>query len=520
MGSTTTRRGYLVVRQLKGSRTRVYYAYWRDADGSKHGRRLGLAHVRDTGRRTARGAVVWRAGDGPKPTPGHLTPQDAQAELQRILGEAQEQQRSQAAASAGVVLWRACDAWLSARMAERELKRSTVADYEDMFERLYRDLGADTPIGELADGRLRGYFAGFQAERLLGEQGAQRAREAGLDVVEVEVVRFTAQPPGSQAFEVATLREAQRLAARIGGRYKHRARGCYRVTALGAQRPKRVSRSQARIRESEGWVVAERRQPRCMLRSAASAQTRNKYRDILAAVFDHAIGEGRLQSNPLAAVRRASSRQARLRVLRRDDFYEPSEVARLLEHAPGIREEAFWLCGAHAGLRLPGEALGLRWGAVDFHAGVIRVYDNWVRNAPETSKTATSAAIPMTPRLTQALASLKELAATCGEGDFVFASDLPDRPVAEQPIRQAFKDAQQRTGLKAIRMYNLRHSFGTGLARAGVDLRTIQALMRHTRLSTTEQYLAYAPQPDLAHRLTQALDPPASPIAARELVLA
>jgi site-specific recombinase XerD len=55
-------------------------------------------------------------------------------------------------------------------------------------------------------------------------------------------------------------------------------------------------------------------------------------------------------------------------------------------------------------------------------------------------------------------------------------------------------------------MYNLRHSFGTALARAGVDIRTIQALMRHERITTTEQYLAYAPQPDLAERLTRALD--------------
>jgi site-specific recombinase XerD len=41
-----------------------------------------------------------------------------------------------------------------------------------------------------------------------------------------------------------------------------------------------------------------------------------------------------------------------------------------------------------------------------------------------------------------------------------------------------------------------------------MDVRTTQALMRHERLSTTEQYLAYAPQPNLEMRLTAALDRP------------
>ena len=76
MSSTRRLKGHLAVRQLKASRARVYYAYWRDESGEKHGERLGPALVRDTGRRTTRGAIIWRAGDGPKPTPAHLTPQD------------------------------------------------------------------------------------------------------------------------------------------------------------------------------------------------------------------------------------------------------------------------------------------------------------------------------------------------------------------------------------------------------------------------------------------------------------
>jgi integrase-like protein len=83
--------------------------------------------------------------------------------------------------------------------------------------------------------------------------------------------------------------------------------------------------------------------------------------------------------------------------------------------------------------------------------------------------------------------------------------------VSERLLRDAFKVAVQEAGLKPIKMYNLRHSFGTTLAPNGVDIRTVQALMRHDRLSTTEQYMAYSPRPDLAVQIARALDPHNAP---------
>lgn len=506
MDSKTRLTGHAQVKPDKNGRTRSYYAFWHDATGKKRGARIGPAHVRDTGRRTPRGAVIWRAGDGPKPTIEHLTPREVEVKLDDILREAEASADVSVPKQAEPVLHQATEGWLSARHTERGLKRSTVADYEDLFERLYRDLGAETPMRELADGRLTSYFADFKAERLLGEQAAAKALSEGKDVAKVQVERWTAQPPGSRTVEVATRREAVRVAAQIGGTWKHRRRGCYRVVAHGAQRPRRVSRATAHRLESEGWMVSRRTHTRWMLRTPAAPQTRNKYRDILAAALDYAIGQGWIESNPLAAVKRSSKRKARQRILRRDDFYEPAEVNRLLRCAPSIAAEAFWLCGAHAGFRLPGEALGLRWGAVDFDAGVIRPYDNWVRNASDDTKTHDSVAIPMTPRLTRALRRVKERSYATADTDFVFVSALREKPVAEKLMRDAFKLARKEAGLKQIPMYNLRHSFGTALARGGVDIRTIQALMRHQRLTTTEQYLAYSPQPNLAERLTRVLE--------------
>ncbi len=138
----------------------------------------------------------------------------------------------------------------------------------------------------------------------------------------------------------------------------------------------------------------------------------------------------------------------------------------------------------------------------------MRPYDNWVRNEMDTTKTSDSEAIPMTPRLRAALWHLSRRGYATGDRDFVFVSELTlDSPVSERPMRDAFKIAVEQAGLKPIKMYNLRHSFGTTLARSGVDLRTIQALMRHDRLSTTEQYMAYSPRPDLAAQIARALDP-------------
>ncbi len=497
--------GHLQVRPDKNGRTRSYHAFWEDAAG-KHAKCLGRAHVKDTGRKTPRGAVIWRAGDGPKPTPKHLTPREAEARLEQILKNAENTVETTCATNPLGTLRGSSEGWLAERRANKDLKRSTVEDYEEMFERLYRDHGAETPIIELTATRLESYFADFKAERVLPKAKAEKALAEGKDVRELDIERWVARPPGTEPIVVSTRGEAVRQAKAIGGTWKHSAPGTYTVRPPGAGRPRRVSWTTAQTLQAEGWTVSRRATRRWVIRTPAAPQTRNKYRDILAAIMDYAVRQGWLESHPLAAIGRTSLKHVRHRILRREDFYTREEVVRLRRHAPGMIEEALWLLGAHAGLRLPGEAQGLRRGAVDFEAGVIRVYDNWVRNAPDTTKTDDSIAIPMTPRLAHVLAQIMDRDYATEDNDHVLTRNGTE-PVDAKAIRAAFKHASKAAGLKPIKMYNLRHSFGTGLAREGVDIRTIQALMRHARITTTEQYMAYAPQPDLANRLTRALDP-------------
>jgi hypothetical protein len=210
--------GHLQVKTDKNGRGRSFWAFWRDRNDKKGGRRLGPAHIRDSGRRSARGAVIWRAGHGPKPSAEHLTPREAQACLETIIEELRAAAEVEHVAEH--TLQQAVEGWLAERKGERGLKRSTIAGYEDMFERLFRDLGADTPLRSLADGRLRGYFADFKAYRVMSETTARHVLAEGKNVQQLTIERWTAQPAESQALEVATKDEALRLADELPGTWK------------------------------------------------------------------------------------------------------------------------------------------------------------------------------------------------------------------------------------------------------------------------------------------------------------
>jgi hypothetical protein len=177
-----------------------------------------------------------------------------------------------------------------------------------VFERMFRDLGAETPVRSLADGRLRAYFADFKSYRVLSEKRAREALAEGRNVQQLTIERWTAQPADSQAIEVATKDEAMRDADELPGTWKHRRRGCYRVVPLDAHRPRRVSRATAMAFQAEGWIVKRRTTKPWMLVAPAAVQTRNTYRDILAASLDYAVRERWFDANPLAAVKRASRR--------------------------------------------------------------------------------------------------------------------------------------------------------------------------------------------------------------------
>jgi hypothetical protein len=101
--------------------------------------------VRDSGRRTARGAGTWRAADEPKPDPSFLTPKEAAARLTELLAAAPRE-----VAGPYATFGDACTEWLRYIEHDRQRTHSTLRDYRNTVRRyLLPCFSADTPVAKI-----------------------------------------------------------------------------------------------------------------------------------------------------------------------------------------------------------------------------------------------------------------------------------------------------------------------------------------------------------------------------------
>lgn len=122
-----------------------------------------------------------------------------------------------------------------------------------------------------------------------------------------------------------------------------------------------------------------------------------------------------------------------------------------------------------------GELLRLRWSNVDFDLNAI--------NFTQT-KTDKDRSVPMEPIVRDALSRLRDSA---GDAEYVFVN--PDTETRYSDVKKSFSAACREASITDFRFHDLRHTFGTRLADAGVDVVKIKELMGHASIVTTMRYM-------------------------------
>jgi integrase len=196
--------------------------------------------------------------------------------------------------------------------------------------------------------------------------------------------------------------------------------------------------------------------------------TVNKSIQILSRIFSLAIEWGYLKHNPCRGVKRFSEVPfRRKRVLGRN------EEQRLLDALLTVNLKAMVKILLNTGLRR-GELLKLEWDDVDFRNRQLYVRE---------TKTTRSRYIPMNETVYRELLNLYE--AKKGNA-LVFVN--PQTGKGYVCIRKSFEKACKRVSIQNLILHDLRRTFATRLLEAGADIVTVQHLLGHTSVQTTQIY--------------------------------
>lgn len=380
----------------------------------------------------------------------------------------------------------------------------------------------------LPSGERKVVYGRTQREALIKVSALKQAREAGLPVVTGRAVTLGAYLEGWMAEALPAKVQAGRLKASTLDSYRENLR-LHVIPYLGRQP---LTLPPGALRTWMAELLEAPQLPRC----SVCAQLRRSGRK-LAYCPGHA--ERVRQSDwPRLSARTVAYCHAILRSALADavdDELIVRNVAVLVSPPAGPRHAAQALTSAEAGRLLAaaasdplvvlwmlllatglrrGEALALGWADVDLEAGTITISRSLqrLRSSTETGrlggrrgrlvevapKTAASAAVLALPtviidilrehRATQD--ALREAAETWKDPGLVFATRL-GTALEPRNVDRSWKALCAKAGIRELRIHDLRHSAASFLLLQGVDIKVVQAVLRHSRLATTADQYAH-----------------------------
>lgn len=228
------------------------------------------------------------------------------------------------------------------------------------------------------------------------------------------------------------------------------------------------------------------------------------YLGLLHSLFAYAEKQEWTRGNPCKLVEQPGDDERDLDIR----FLDDEELEALLRSVPdgglGPIDRVLYLTAAMTGLR-QGELLGLRWRDIDWAASRVRVRRNFVRGEfgrPKSKRSSRS--VPLADRVAGELDRHFKSSGYQADDHVVFGNPVTGKPLARRAVLKRFKQNLSRARVREIRFHDLRHTFGTRTAAAGVPLRTLQEWMGHRDFKTTLIYADYQPSDQEAQLVERA----------------
>ena len=239
----------------------------------------------------------------------------------------------------------------------------------------------------------------------------------------------------------------------------------------------------------------------------AAPSTMNRRVAAARGLFEYAVMCGLVEQNPVPAPRRSSGLRARrsgllghaagrrtpgpARLVRQDrplpETVDVADVEVFLADLNTHRDRAITLAMLLGGLRA-GEVRGLRLADVDMGMRQVTVVGkgNKTRVVPIDR--------PFFGEVRAYLDNERPRGLSTPECFVVLRGPTKGQAMTEAGLRKIFRTHRARTGALRVRPHRLRHTFGTDLASAGIDVLVLRELMGHAHVETTTAYVHLAPE--------------------------
>lgn len=164
-------------------------------------------------------------------------------------------------------------------------------------------------------------------------------------------------------------------------------------------------------------------------------------------------------------------------------FLREDEIERLFavpdtETETGARDRAILEVLYASGLRVS-ESINLKISDVDLDAGILICYGKGSKQRRVPLGKSSISWLEKYLKMRERNDNLKNA--------LLFVSKL-GKPLTRQDVYNLVRDAAEKCGLENVSPHTLRHSFATHLLQGGADSRSVQAMLGHSDISTTQIY--------------------------------